>query len=319
MSLIGELLYKIYYKPRGKNAYIRKLGGQDNLNLMLKGEEEMRDYALNRLVIDKPFSVNKKYKINFLSGEKFIHQTLFCIYSLSRFLTAEECADITINVFDDGSLNPDIAKFLNTQHPYINIITAEQTLSAIHKKLPEHQFPFIHKKLANFALMKKLVYIHIDNPGMNCFLDSDMLFMKKPTELLNWLKANNDEQNSVFGISDVQRSYGYNDAAIKKVAGKNLVNNINSGLYAITSSNIDFNFIERLTNDFETNYKPNYYLEQLITAILLERSPNLHMAPKTDYIVFPTAEQVQQQAGVLHHYVDTSKALYFTKAWQAVI
>jgi len=42
----------------------------------------------------------------------------------------------------------------------------------------------------------------------------------------------------------------------------------------------------------------------------------LYVASKSEYIVLPTEEQVDNQTGTLHHYVNESKEVYFKKAWK---
>jgi hypothetical protein len=87
-------------------------------------------------------------------------------------------------------------------------------------------------------------------------------------------------------------------------------------MYALFSEQIDFAFIENLVKEFEIKLGPQYYLEQLITAIILEKSGKLFVAPSSDYIVLPNQEQVKNQLGTLHHYVNESKDLYFKLSWK---
>ena len=95
--------------------------------------------------------------------------------------------------------------------------------------------------------------------------------------------------------------------------------NINSGMYSLCSELIDFSFIERLVHEFDSRYGSQYYMEQLITAILLEKSGNLFAAPQDDYIVLPSREQIKFQTGTLHHYVNESKEFYFKESWRSQI
>ena len=90
-------------------------------------------------------------------------------------------------------------------------------------------------------------------------------------------------------------------------------------MYSLFSECIDFNFVEKLIKDLETRFGSNYLAEQLITAILLEKSPGVHIAPKSEYIVFPTKGQIESSSGTLHHYVDESKEGYFKYAWKQMI
>jgi|GEM_PF-1722032 len=318
MSALGKLVYRFYYQPKNKRAIIKKFGGRENYLRMLAAEQEMKAYALNKLVINANFNPAGKFKINFLTGEQFIHQTLFCTYSFFKFLSKDEAADFSVNYYSDGTLSADLVFILKNRFPKIRIIESHESKRALAEHLPQSAFPYLNKNVERYPLFKKLIYPNLNNSGLLTFFDSDMLFLNRPSEFLNWLYQS-DHLDSAFGIQDVTRSYGYGDDEILRIWPKVIQHDINSGLYAIHSSNIDWLFIEDLAKKFEINYGPHYYMEQLITAIILERSRDLSVAPKSEYIVFPSLEQVQKQTGTLHHYVNESKEYYFKDSWKKQI
>jgi len=318
MSLLGKLLYQLYYQPLQRKHTFKKFGGKDNYNAIIRAEQDMKKYALEHLQMEQ-LSSTGKIKINLLTGEKYLHQSLFCVYSLFKQISDFEKADISVCFYDDGSLTPDLLALLAAKYPFIKVICQRTSRKNVDSILPNANYPFIHKKLDNFQLIKKLVYIHAGNSGLNCFFDSDMLFVKKPAELMKWLYENADRREHAFGIFDVMRSYGYTNDEINAVYPPGVVRNINSGLYAIHSEEIDFDLVENLLKGFECGYGPNYYQEQLITAIILERSKGLHIAPQSDFIVMPSKEQTINQHGVLHHYVAESKEWYFKAGWRQIL
>jgi hypothetical protein len=316
MSILGKLIYKLYFKPKSTRATITKFGGKDNYQLMLTSEAEMKEYAFNKLTIPGNFCKNGKYTINFLTGDKFIHQTLFCTYSFFKFLNVSESCNFQINYFSDGTLSLATKSTLNRRFPYINVIDFQATSELVEKYLPVSKFPYLRKKIDTAPLFKKLVFTHIARTGLTTFFDSDMLFLRRPEEFLAWLYSQSNDDTHAFCIQDVMRSYGYSDNQINTVWPVPIKFNINSGMYSIFSEKIDFEFIEALIKKFELNYGSQYYLEQLITAILLEGSPNLFVAPQSTYIVLPTKEQIISQIGTLHHYVNESKEFYFKESWK---
>jgi hypothetical protein len=319
MSTLGKILYKIYYKPIAQRSKVKKFGGKRNYRLMVNGEREMRNYVFNNLRFDPPNRKLKKYRINFLSGENYIHQTLFCIYTFFKFLTDEEKSEFLINIYDDGTLQLTTFAFLEKNFPFIDVIDKTTIEKEVAKKLPLDKYPFLNMKLKNFPLIKKLVYNQMINTGLNCFFDSDMLFVKKPVELLHWLKKSSADPKNAFCIQDIKRSYGYSEMEITKVWPDKINRNINSGLYAMHSNISDPDIVEFLIRKLENSYGSNYYMEQMITAILLELHPNLYQAKMSTYIVMPTSHQVQNCEGELHHFVDTSKLYYFKHAWRKAI
>ncbi|MDB5143945.1 MAG: glycosyl transferase [Mucilaginibacter sp.] len=316
MSFTGKLLYKLYYQPRNLRDTFRRFGGKANYLSMLAAEQEMKLYALNQLVIKSNFNNDGKFKISFLTGDKFIHQTLFCTYSFFKFLTWEESSNFSVNYYDDGTLNKETIAVLATRFPNIRVIGFDETAVTIQDQLPKSSFPCLLNKVETHPLFKKLIYPHLKKDGLLTFFDSDMLFIKKPVEFLNWLYSVNDDKTQAFCIHDVRRSYGYSESEILKIWHRAVQNDINSGMYSIFSEHIDFLFIENLVKEFERNFGSEYYLEQLITAIILEKTGNLFTAPKTQYIVLPDNEQIKKQCGTLHHYVNESKELYFKESWK---
>lgn len=316
MSIIGKLIYRLYFQQKSKKATVKKFGGKKNYLKMLKAEEEMKQYALNNLTIANKFSSDGKFRINFLTGDRFIHQTLFCTYSFFKFLTPAETNDFTVNYFSDGTLSDSTIAILNKNFSSIRIITHEQIKREMEKYLPRTEYPYLNQKVETLPLFKKLVYPHLKSQGSSTFFDSDMLFIKRPEEFINWLYKDGGTGSQAFCIQDVKRSYGYSDSEILQVWPSPLKNNINSGMYSISSENVNFSFVENLVNNFENRFGSQYYMEQLITAIILEKSGQLSVAPISEYIVLPDNEQIVGQIGTLHHYVNESKEFYFKESWR---
>lgn len=310
------MFYQLYYAPKSRRETEKKFGGKKNFKSILAEEERMKFYAFNTLAFEINCNPNGKYKINFLTGDKFIHQSLFCAFSFLRFLDIEESQNFSIVFYSDGTLSDSSLNILKSKFPQIRIIEYNETLDLLETLLPRHSFPYLNRKVETLPLFKKLVFTHLNKTGLSTFFDSDMLFWRRPTDFLNWLYSYGYDSNHAFCIQDVKRSYGYADEDIFKVWPLPIDNNINSGMYSIHSARMDFKFIEELVKNFEEMLGSQYYMEQLITSIVLEQSDNLYVASKDEYIVLPTFEQVRDQTGTLHHYVNEAKEVYFKEAWR---
>ncbi|MDN3584419.1 hypothetical protein QWZ17_26325 [Mucilaginibacter flavus] len=279
----------------------------------------MKKYALEALTIKSNFHPAGEFKINLLTGDRFIHQSLFCVYSFFKFLTPEESAQFSVNFYSDGTLSDEVVSVLKARFPQIQLVSYSDTKDALRKYLPETLFPRLNQKVAAIPLFKKLIYPHLNQSGGSAFFDSDMLFLKKPVAFLNWIEQFKTGKITAFCILDVHRSYGYSEESIRKIWPGGIIHNINSGMYGIDSRQIDFGAIENLVVDFEDKFGSQYYLEQMITAMILEKSPDLIVASPHEYIVMPGPEQVRAQTGTLHHYVNESKAFYFLESWRLQI
>ncbi|MHB8206940.1 hypothetical protein [Mucilaginibacter sp.] len=316
MSIAGKILYEFYYQPKNQLEVVRKFGGKQNYEKMLAAEQEMKNHALELLTINGDFSPMGEFKINFLTGDRFIHQSLFCVYSFFKFLTPEESQQFSVNFYSDGTLSQGVISVLQTKFPQIRLVPFGETQQALREHLPVLSYPRLNKKTAAMPLFKKLIYPHLNQTGGAAFFDSDMLFLKKPIAFLKWVEQFKMQENAAFCILDVERSYGYQEEEILKIWPGGIQHNINSGMYGIDSRQIDFDFIEKLVCDFENNFGSQYYLEQMITAIILEKNGNLFVADSEEYIVLPGTEQIRSQTGTLHHYVNESKEFYFKDSWR---
>jgi hypothetical protein len=187
MSLIGKIVYNLYYKRKNQKAIIKKFGGRQNYLSMLRAEKEMKRYALNTLTINSGFNSDGKFKINFLTGDDFIHQTLFCTYSFFRFLTLAESNDFSVNYYSDGTLSTATINIIKARFPQIRVVDFEESKRAIRHYLPMAAYPYLNKKIDTLPLFKKLIFPHLTNTGLATFFDSDMLFLYRGCRQKLWL------------------------------------------------------------------------------------------------------------------------------------
>jgi hypothetical protein len=248
-----------------------------------------------------------------------MHQTLFCIYSFCKFLTEEERSQFAYRVYDDGSLSPALFQTVRERFPFVEIVPYTEMLAKVKAKLPVKDFPYLHTKLKLYPIIYKLVFVHLFGKGPQPILDSDMLFVRRPDELIDWIKSMDSLRDETFYIQDLGRYYGYSDVLMESIAGPKLPAMINGGLYILQSEKIDFAEIESLIRELEEAEGSQYYLEQALIAILASRYKKQVTASKSRYIVGPSKEDVHEQKGVLHHFVNTSKEFYFKEGWRKAI
>jgi len=318
MSFLGKLFYKLYFAPIGKRKTIRNYGGKEKYKEMIESEREMKHYALNHLEISKFFTSEGKYKLNFLTGEKFIHQSLFCVYSFFKHISDAEAAEFSVSFFDDKTLSKETIELVRKKFNNIVIVPYSESKKAIAENFPLNTFPWINKKSKEYVYFNKIFFVQ-NRPGLKIFLDSDMLFIKKPHDFLLWLENNYGDINSTCVMEDIKQSYGYAESILTKVNGKKVDHKLNSGFYGIHTEAINFEKLENQIKELEENYGPSYFMEQFITSIFLNDQKNLTVFKRDQYIVWPSKDDVEREIGVLHHYVGTSKYDYFTKAWRKLL
>jgi len=311
MSLIGRLLYKLYYLPKSRKVHIEQFGGVDNYRLMEKGEADMKAYAFNNLLFKYTPNQRSKYHLNYLTGEKYLHQSLFCVYSLFRHLTLDEQSDFSIIFYDDGSLTSGSLIFLKLKHPFIQVVSAQQTQQKMDELLPADRYPFLHKKRAVYPHIKKLIDVHLGARGWQIVLDSDMLFFNKPVQLLDWLK----KPQQPFFLFDPISSYHYSFPLMEELTGYKLNAHLNVGVAALKSEDINWDILEFWVKTLEENEGTSYLLEQALIAMLVA-GKEIIVADQNAYVVKPGQNEVQAPTAVLHHYVAESKEWYYKTGWR---
>lgn len=302
-----NLINNIYRFPRSKIQYIQKLGGLKSYLILLRNTKLMEKSSLK---ISKIISYDDGYPIHFLTGKKYYYQTIYCIRSLVT-VSSEKFKFVLV---DDGSFDSALIKEI--EHQILNVIIIDQEIirKNIEVKLPISQFPILHKKRAEYPHIKKLTDIHTLGGDWKIVLDSDMLFWDSPSELINWLKA----PGCNIYMRDCAQSYGYSTQLMEKLCGNLVPELVNVGIIGLNSNDINWENLEVWCKSLEESEGTSYYLEQAITAMLLSRNTGIALSPQT-YIVNPTANQVEKTKGILHHYVDLSKAHYFNLAWKKLI
>ncbi|WP_175632281.1 glycosyl transferase [Pedobacter ghigonis] len=247
--------------------------------------------------------------IYFLTGEKYLYQTLFCMASAIKY----QPGSFRFILVDDGTFNREIISLINKQTKNTEIVSASQIKKNLDKLLPEKVFPVLHHKRRIYPHIKKLTDIHSiqDGNDWKLVLDSDMLFWQKASDIIHWLKS---PQSPIY-MQDCEQSYGYTTRLMEKLCGSKIHPLINVGVIGLKSSGINWRNLENWITGLEEAEKTSYYLEQALTSMIIGENRSV-ILNKDQYIVNPTPDQVTQKEGILHHYVDLSKIAYFAKAWK---
>ena len=205
---IGAFLYEIYYAPKG---FLQKVISQGAINMAIDYQARLQmEAAAYRLKTVNNFSSNSLLNIHFLSGKNFWYQTCFCAYSMMQ----QAQRNLRPVIYDDGTLEKKYVKEIKRIFPHAKIISIEEIEDNLNQHLPINKFPYLWERRVNYPNMRKLTDIHIGSRGWKLVLDSDMLFFRTPTFLLNWLESS---QEFCYMV-DVENSYGYSEALMTSLA-----------------------------------------------------------------------------------------------------
>ncbi len=306
--MIQSLINQLYRYPVSRWKTIQRFGGIISYRQMLRGKKEMIKASRNLPPI---ISYEDGYKIYFLTGSDYLYQTLFCAFSLMKVSKTQ----FQFVLIDDGSFDEKLKSQASKQMPGVRIITKEEIDRNLLSKLPLSDFPYLHHKRKVYPHIKKLTDIHtLTDETYKLVLDSDMLFWSNPKEVISWLK----KPNGSLHMIDCIESYGYSKETMKSLTGSDIPNSVNVGIIGMDSSRVIWTELERWCMELETKEGSSYFLEQALTTMLLATS-NRKALNERSYIVNPPNEVVLNGTGILHHYVDLSKASYFKNAFNVIL
>lgn len=294
----------IYRFPKSNWNNIQRFGGFLSYYRMLKNKREMNDASKS---IPPVISFEAGLKIHILTGKNHFYQTLFCAYSLIK-VTKDKIQFVLI---DDGSLDEKFILEIKKKMPNVKLILKETIKQNLNCKLPIAKFPYLHHKRIVYQHIKKLTDIHTNNIGYKLVLDSDMLFWKEPTDLINWLK----NPIGCLYMLDSKQSYGYDTQFMQSLCGYHIPELVNVGVLGFNSEIINWNSIENWSKMLESEHGASYFLEQALSAMLIANEEK-YILNREKYIVNP---RTYNEDDILHHYVDLSKKYYFETAWKKLL
>ena len=306
--MIQRLIDIFYRHPKEHRKQINRFGGSVSYKKMLASEKDMI-LAIRTL---KPISSEPGgFPIYFLTGKKYIHQTIFCILSLSKVTKLP----LNFVLVDDGSFDSELTQFVNENLPKSTIVSKSIIDANLNRVLPKNLFPYLHHKREVYPHIKKLTDIHtISDHKHKLVLDSDMLFWSEPTAIIEWLK----HPSGVLSMQDKIECYGYSKELMSSLCGTRVPDLVNVGVIGLTSSTINWSKIEEWCKVLESKEGETYFLEQALTAMIIAEAKH-HVLNPQDYIVLPNDELIHSGKGTLHHYVDLSKKEYFLSAWKKML
>lgn len=305
-KMIQTLINQLYRFPKSKFIRIKRFGGFSSYIKMMNRQNEMEEASKSLPVIP---SFSNGLPIYFLTGQKYLYQTLFCAFSLIKHSNE----NFQFILVDDGSFDQKLIERVNKQMPESKIITAKEIAANLDSLLPKEKFPYLHHKRKVYPHIKKLTDIHTaDSQPYKLVLDSDMLFWSNPFELINWLK----NPSGSLHLLDSDDSYGYTKILMESLCKAKVPRLVNVGVIGINSNTIDWLALEYWIKTLEDKEGSSYFLEQALSAMIIADQERTLLNPKT-YIVNPK-DNIEQK-NILGHYVDLSKKNYFLKAWKQII
>lgn len=201
-------------------------------------------------------------------------------------------------IHEDGTLTQEQKKYLLKNFPKSEIIDYHRSLNLAKETFGENSE--IYKMRQKGVLMLKLLDIKLFSTKKKVIvLDSDILFFKKPDEVLN--AATRFDVPNLFN-KDVFPSLMASKEVLEDICAKKIPERINSGLSVVYRDAIDFVLLEKWLkelNDRKVDIILHRIEQSLITMLCVNHKSGIDYLPETYDVSFE--KDVGQS--VCKHYV----------------
>lgn len=186
-------------------------------------------------------------------------------------------------IHEDGSLSADHINILQSHFPNARVVTkgyADLEINKLLKKFPQS----VEFRLTNPLSLKVFDFFKFLNSKRMLLLDSDILFFRKPEELLLRIESQEYLLNSLN--KDWAYGYSINFDSIKDKFLFKPVSHINSGLGLIHKDSIDLEAIEQFLS-IPGIFSHSHRIEQTLIALysskfgfeFLPKEYDVHLGP----------------------------------------
>lgn len=303
----GRLFYQVWHRPAG--ALLRSLREGGPLGQWRTEAGRRRMVAAAAALGPAPAGKGAPLSVHVLTGARFWYQTAFCL----RTLEHHACRVVAPVLHDDGTLSGESRDALIALFPEATVITIDAAKAGLQAYLPGSRYPVLNERWSNYPNIRKLIDPHLGAlRGWKLVLDSDMLFHRRPTALLDWCDAPDAPLHAV----DCIESYGYGRPLMERLAGAPLPPRVNVGVCGLESGMLDWEELEHWCSRLIAAERTSYYLEQALVAMLIARQARRCVLPEADYVTGPTRDEALLPRAAMHHFVDTSKRWYFRHCWR---
>ena len=261
---LGYALSATYYLKLSFLASITSRMGTLATRIINKVKTLIRESSANRqnekffrkAQSTPPIAINpsSEVEIHTLCGKRDLYMLLLSLKSFLRFYH-----DVRVVVHDDGSLGVSQKEQLEIHIPGIEIYDIRSNPDEF-DELAEKDFNVYKAKgVINHAKGEKVIMI-----------DSDMLFIKEPLEIIDWIKS--DEKVNRYGEDHYEHHSKYIE--IQNISAKTkLAPKLNAGLICLYPEYLDKDvFISLIHRLVDLN--PVFFAEQAAFCFILSKYPH---------------------------------------------
>ena len=228
---LGKVAYHLWYRPVGKLGNMIAAGGPFEMRRTERGRAamEVAAYSLPELSgLNGPAPL----ELHVLTGRRFWYQTAFCLWTFAR----HSGRSLRPIIYDDGSLSEQFSAPLARLFPNVRFVSQEEIIDRLDVHLPVARYPALRERWINYPNIRKLIDVHVGQSGWKLVIDSDLLFFRRPSLLIEWLDSPAQPLHAV----DCATSYGYTRPLLDSLAGAPVAELVNVGLTGLNGSELDW-------------------------------------------------------------------------------
>jgi hypothetical protein len=255
-------------------------------------------YRYDRLILkSRPVACHQEseLEIHLVTCKRDANNALWCLKTFFYYSGIKT----RLFIHDDGTLNEDLRRMFQRHFVNCDIINKEDADEEMKKQLKGYELCSKYRidHCSPFA-MKLLDCIFYSKTKKVLLLDSDMLFFKEPTEVLNNVRWNN-----CFFMIDYQNAYSFSVDFLGALFKENIIEQLNTGLLYLSSAKMyNLDIIESFLRVwFDHNCPMPGLEEQTAYAVLFSKYPKEVTRLSAHYQI---SDQPISGETISHHFVD---------------
>jgi hypothetical protein len=261
---------------------IRRSRNRELLNVMYAAVLETPPLACNPAA---------ETAIHTVTGHHHFRMYLTAIKSLLRY-----AGNLAVVVHDDGSLDAEDLALLKAHLPGVTCIdrkSADEQMNGVLARYP-HCRKLRERVVNSLELFDNLL---IARTPRLINMNSDVLFLRQPVELITWISG---ADPSILGVFEAEPA---EQAAFLERHGSAFPPHVTTALTCLYPEAVDLDFVERLLSVTS----PNWFTAQNVYPLLYERCSAKHRARFLDERAYQASGVFDEGAIFRHYWSSTGK------------
>lgn len=203
-------------------------------------------------------------------------------------------------IHEDGTIREKERRSIRKMFPDARLISRDESDAKAHTALAAHPHCLAHRSRYNLFL--KFADFAAFTPGERFIvLDSDVLFFRRPEEILDWVEA--AAPAFLYNV-DSKEKYCIPREVAESAPDVNLPSRFNSGVMLLPHAAIDFSLAEAFISRVESAAHHPQFFEQTLYALMAGASGKSRALPETYDISW---NYFRRKGAVCRHYIGDFK------------